>query len=187
MNLPRPAGHGALLRRLSVHDLAAFQAYRSDPEVGRWQGWTPTLDAQALAFLQDMSCAPLLRPGQWSQIAIADARSGALLGDIGLHLSEDASEVEIGFSLARPHQGRGVATQAVASAIAWAFEASPAQRVFAQTDTRNRACIQLLQRLQGRLLERIATEFRGKPCVELRFLLAERELGLHRAAPPPSA
>jgi hypothetical protein len=42
MHLPEPlpiATARTTLRRLSTDDVAAFQAYRTDPEVGRWQGW----------------------------------------------------------------------------------------------------------------------------------------------------
>jgi hypothetical protein len=37
----------AVLRRLEVNDLAAFQAYRSDSKVGRFQGWSVMSDADA--------------------------------------------------------------------------------------------------------------------------------------------
>ncbi len=154
-----------LLRRLAATDLAAFQAYRGDPEVGRWQGWTPGPDDEALAFLNDMATVPLFQPGQWTQLGIADALTGQLLGDLGVHVSADGREAEFGFSLARAAQGRD---------IAMVFEQTAAERIHARTDARNTACIRLLERLGVRLIDRIATEFRGEPCVELRYELAER-------------
>jgi len=162
------------LRRLAATDLAAFQAYRDDPEVGRWQGWTPRPDDEALAFLNGMATIPLFRPGQWTQLGIADTQSGELLGDLGIHLSADGREAEFGFSLARAAQGRGIATAAVREAIAMVFEQTAAERIHAQTDARNTACIRLLERLGARLVDRIATEFRGEPCVEFRYELAGR-------------
>lgn len=162
------------LRRLAAADLADFQAYRGDPEVGRWQGWTPWPDEQALAFLHEMATIPLFQPGQWTQLAIADDASGALLGDIGIHLGADGREAEFGFSLARAAQGRGIASAALRAAIAMVFEQTGAERIHAQTDARNTACIRLLERLDARLVERITTEFRGQPCIELRYELASR-------------
>ena len=50
--LPR-AFSGGLLRRLRPSDLAAFQAYRSIPELGRFQGWSPMSEAEAAAFLAE--------------------------------------------------------------------------------------------------------------------------------------
>ena len=162
------------LRRLAAADLAAFQAYRLDPEVGRWQGWTPKPDAEALAFLNEMAAIPLFQPGEWTQLGIADDTTDELLGDVGIHLSADGREAEFGFSLARAAQGRGLASAAVRDAIAMVFAQTPAERIHAQTDARNTACICLLERLGATLIERIDTEFRGEPCVELRYELARR-------------
>jgi hypothetical protein len=66
--LPR-FGAGIALRRLSVSDLAAFQAYRSDPELGRYQGWSPMSEPEARAFLEEMNGVPLFRPGEQSPYA----------------------------------------------------------------------------------------------------------------------
>jgi [ribosomal protein S5]-alanine N-acetyltransferase len=162
------------LRRLRASDLAAFQAYRSDPGVGRWQGWTVKPDAEALAFLNEVAAIPLFQPGMWTQLGIADGATGELLGDVGIHVSEDGREAEFGFSLARAAQGRGLASAAVREAIAMVFSQTAAERIHAQTDARNTACIRLLERLGATLRERIATEFRGEPCVEWRYELARR-------------
>lgn len=163
-----------MLRRLAASDLAAFQAYRGDAEVGRWQGWTPKPDAEVLAFLQEMAAIPLFQPGQWTQLGIADETTGELLGDLGIHLGADGREAEFGFSLARAAQGRGLASAAVREAIALVFAQTAVQRIHAQTDARNTACIRLLERLGGTLVERIVAEFRSQPCVELRYELAWR-------------
>lgn len=162
------------LRRLDASDLPAFQAYRGDPEVGRWQGWRPRPDAEALAFLNEMAAAPLFRPGQWTQLAIADDLTGQLLGDLGVYVSADGREAEFGFTLARGAQGRGHAGAAVCEAIALVFDQTAVERIHAQTDARNVACIRLLERLGAPLIQRMATEFRGEPCVEFRYELARR-------------
>lgn len=162
------------LRRLSPDDLAAFQAYRHDPEVGRWQGWQPQSDAQALAFLTEMASAPLFVPGTWSQLGIADALTGQLIGDLGIHISDDSQAAEFGFSLARAAQGRGLARAAVREAVALVFAQTAVQRIHAQTDQRNLACLRLLDRLGAVKLAEIATEFRGEPCVEIRYELDRR-------------
>lgn len=162
------------LRRLAPTDLAAFQACRHDPEVGRWQGWSPQTDAQALAFLQEMATVPLFQPGHWTQLGIADPATDALLGDIGIHISTDGREAELGFSLARPAQRRGIASEAVRAAIALLLAQTAVERIHAQTDARNTACIRLLERLGATLVERVTAEFRGEPCVEFRYELARR-------------
>ncbi|MEL6450911.1 MAG: GNAT family N-acetyltransferase [Pseudomonadota bacterium] len=126
------------LRRLHPDDLRAFQAYRRDPVVAQFQGWEAVDDAQATGFLRAVAqMTPLLQPGQWAQIAIADSATDALLGDLGLHLSTDGTEAELGITLARDAQGAGHATRAVQMATTLIFDQSRAQRITYWTDARN--------------------------------------------------
>lgn len=163
--LPRFAG-GAVLRRLSPADLAAFQAYRHDPVLGQYQGWSATSDAEASAFLIEMSLAPLFQPGEWCQIGIADAQTLDLIGDIGLFLADDGRQVEIGFTLAPQAQGRGLGTAAVREAINLVFERTEVERVIGITDARNSRSIRLLERVGMHWIETNNALFRGEPCVE---------------------
>jgi RimJ/RimL family protein N-acetyltransferase/N-acetylglutamate synthase-like GNAT family acetyltransferase len=159
------------LRRLGVADLPRFQAYRHDPEVGRWQGWLPQDEAAARAFLQAAATDPFPVPGTWFQMAIADRASDTLLGDIGLHLRADSEALELGFSLAREAQGRGLATEAVGLALQLAFDATPATRVLAITDTRNHASVRLLERLGLRRYATLDATFRDQPCQEHHYVM----------------
>ena len=169
--LPR-VGNGVTLRRLAVADLAAFQAYRHDVEVGRYQGWLPVTDAEASAFLAEMHTAALLKPGVWCQIGMAEADGLALIGDIGLLLAADGRQVEIGFSLRRKSQGHGLATAAVRAALQLVFEHSAAVRVVGITDARNAASIRLLERVGMQRVATAETVFRGEQCVELTYAVA---------------
>lgn len=168
--LPVDAGL-ATLRRFAPADLAAFQVYRGDPEVGRYQGWSPMSDATASAFIVEMRDSELFRAGEWSQVAIATRDCGELLGDIGLHLSADRSEVEIGFTLAPAARGKGIGTAAVRAAIDLAFRATPARRVVGITDDRNLPSIRLLARAGMSLVGKAATVFRDEPCIEATYAI----------------
>src|SRR5262249_33096180 len=138
---------GGLLRRLRRSDLGAFQAYRSIPGLGRYQGWSPMSEAETLAFLVEMEAITLFQPGQWVQLGIADQRTEVLVGDIGLRLSEDSQSGEVGFTLAPSAQGRGVGSAAVRAALQLLFTATPVSLVFGITDVRNTRSIRLLERL----------------------------------------
>ncbi len=169
--LPRFAGQVAL-RRLAPEDLAAFQTYRQDPELGRYQGWSPLPDAEARVFLAQMHTARL-PTGVWFQFGIADAESLQLIGDIGLLLSADGSSAEIGYTLSRSAQGRGLATLAVREAVALVFECSAVSQVLATTDARNHPSIRLLERIGMQRVEDRNTMFRGEPCVEITYAIAK--------------
>lgn len=118
-----------------------------------------------------MHRAPLFKPGDWVQLAVAAQGSDALIGDIGLHLSEAGADGEVGFTLQPAFQGRGIATLAVREALQLFFSASSITRVLGITDERNIRSIQLLERIGFELIERRQVEFRGEPCTERVYAL----------------
>jgi aminoglycoside 6'-N-acetyltransferase len=166
---------GGLLRRLRTGDLAAFQSYRAIPEVGRFQGWSPMSEAEAMAFLAEMSEAPLFTPGVWFQLAVAEREAGQLIGDIGIFVSADGLTGEIGFTLAPDAQGRGIATAAVRQALRLLFDVTSVKQVRGITDSRNEASIRLLERVGFRHQESRSTVFRGEPCVEEVYSLSRND------------
>jgi RimJ/RimL family protein N-acetyltransferase len=166
---------GGLLRRLRPSDLASFQAYRSIPDLGRFQAWSPMSAADALAFLAEMSEAPLFTPGEWVQLGIAEPDGDQLIGDIGVFLASDRLSGEIGVTLSPTVQGRGIATAAVRQALQIFFGATGAQQVLGITDSRNVASVCLLERVGFRLHERRSTVFRGEPCTEEVYVLLRND------------
>ncbi|MGB8338912.1 MAG: GNAT family N-acetyltransferase [Burkholderiales bacterium] len=164
--LPRHSGR-TLLRRLSISDLSQFQAYRTDPEVGRYQGWSAISSADADAFLSKMAVATLFQPDQWFQLGIADSRTNRLIGDIGVCVRSGRERIaEIGFTLAPSWQRQGLGTEAVGEAVAMIFEYARADYVIAITDTRNLPSIGLLKKVGMSLKETVESTFRGEPCTE---------------------
>ena len=172
--LPRCAER-VTLRRLNADDLPAFQAYRLDPLVGQYQGWSPMSDDEALSFLNDMNAAVALVPGEWFQIGIADRRSNTVIGDIGVCVAGDGREAEIGFTLGRSHQGQGLAGEAVREAIALVFDATDVQRVFAVTDARNGRARKLVSSLGMTHLRTQESLFRGEAITEHTFALTREQ------------
>ena len=162
-----------MLRRFRLADLESFQAYRADPEVGRYQGWVPMSTDAAIVFFNAMSVATFGEVDQWMQIAIADPVTDQLLGDIGIcvHGGDDAHG-EIGYSIAAAWQQRGLAAEAVRAALALVFECSGIARVVAVTDARNVASLRLLQRVGMTHTSSEDTVFRGESCTEHTFVLS---------------
>jgi aminoglycoside 6'-N-acetyltransferase len=173
-SLLRVFANGAL-RRLQEDDLASFQAYRSIPELGRFHGWLPMSEVDAVAFLQKMNTTPLFSPGEWVQIGIAELESNRLIGDVGVFLAEDERSAEVGFTLEPTAQGRGIATGAVREALQLLLSATGVLQVLGVTDTRNYASIRLLERVGFKLKDVQNTVFRGEPCSEATYLLQRND------------
>ncbi|MCR6487487.1 GNAT family N-acetyltransferase [Amycolatopsis sp. OK19-0408] len=133
-----------LVRRFTAADVPAFAAYRSDPEVARYQSWdTPVENAEQL--VADFAAAHESEPG-WFQYAVELRADHILIGDVGVRLDDNRMQADVGFTLAREHQGQGYATEAVQAVLDRLF-ATGLQRVSAECDTRNAASAHLLERL----------------------------------------
>lgn len=171
VDLPQAAGR-VMLRRLATSDLERFQAYRADPEAGRYQGWQPMTEAAAVQFLDGMHTAAFPVAEEWFQLGIADGETGVLIGDIGVCVRADPEpHAEIGFTLAAAAQGNGLATEAVRALTQWLFASTTVRRVIAITDARNLPSIRLLERIGMRLEATEPAIFRGEPCHEHHYVL----------------
>jgi RimJ/RimL family protein N-acetyltransferase len=169
-----------MLRRFTETDLDRFLAYRHDPVVARFQSWSKLSEDEAIAFIHEMSTAPIGIPGEWFQIAIALQPSNQLIGDIGMQVSEnDTATVEIGFTLHREEQGQGYAREAIQSLICSLFELENITKVIGITDSRNYSSINLLTRLGMNLVSSEEVVFKNELCVDQTFELRKKDWLLH--------
>jgi len=89
----------------------------------------------------------------------------------------DHERAEIGFAVARSQWGRGLASEAVAELIAFAFERLQLHRLEADTEPRNERSLRLLERLgfrrEGHLRERYYVDGERQDTVLLGLLRTE--------------
>lgn len=136
------------LRRFIAADLPAFQAYRTDPEIARYQGWESCTQAEAQQFLVGQQQAIYGMPGHECQIAIERKARPGLIGDCYLKVDKDEPRLAtLGFSLAREFQGRGYATEAVSRLLDDLFGARGLHRVIAYLNSENVRSRALLERV----------------------------------------
>lgn len=133
-----------VLRPLVPADAPALAVYRNDPEVARYQGWPlPYLLKDAETLIGDMRGRI---PGQdgWTQVALADAGTGALLGDLAVRGA--GQQAELGITLAPHARGRGLAAEGLGLLLAHLFGPLALHRVYAGVDPRNHRAAALLLR-----------------------------------------
>lgn len=124
---------GVLLRPWHVDDAAWYVASR-DATIFRWTTEDPTLTTAdaAAAIVRVHEREDLL------SFAIADADSGALLGNLALVRDDaDRSRGEVMYWLAPAGRGRGAATRAVRLLCRWAFAALGLCEITLQTHKDN--------------------------------------------------
>lgn len=167
-----------VIRRFQASDAAAFARYRSDPQVARYQSWTPPVMAKdATAQVGAFAAGDPSAPG-WFQYAVAlRCAQDVLIGDVGVRLHENLRQAEIGFTLDRKHQGHGYATEAVRALVRYLFAERHLLRVSAECDARNAPSARLLERVGFRRegLRRQHTWIKGEWTDDLLFGLLAAE------------
>jgi aminoglycoside 6'-N-acetyltransferase len=167
------------LRPLESQDLAAFCAYRSDPEVARYQGWdAPYALERATALLEEMQRHAPGTPGHWTQMAVERLGQPGLIGDCAFHVqADDHQQALVGYTFAREFQGQGFASEAVTRLLGFLFDDLNLHRVSAYCDVNNLPSARLLERvgmrLEGHFVENIW--FKGAWCSEFQYAILKSE------------
>lgn len=154
-----------ILRRLRDEDLLSYLAYLNDPQVARYQTWESYSEPDAIKVIEEQKALAPGFPGQAFLFALELKETGALIGHVVLTVQEkDHQQAEIGFTLAREFHGKGLAREAAARVMDYAFTDLKLHRVIAITDCENDSSFALLERLgmrrEGHYLQNIW--FKGK-------------------------
>ncbi|MFC4783952.1 GNAT family N-acetyltransferase [Nocardioides sp. MAHUQ-72] len=165
-------------RPFSPVDVEAFVAYRTDPDVARYQSWSDYTRERGEAFVESLQGAEPGVPGEWFQFALEARSDGVLVGDLALKVDADEPrQAEVGFTLAPARQGKGYATEALEAFLGYAFETFDLHRVVAVTDALNAPAAALLERVgmrrEAHFVENVF--FKGAWGSELLFAVLERE------------
>ena len=113
-------------------------------ELGRWLPWVPATRAVADSSFYIMSLTGFWKTG----LSYGIFAKAELAGTIGFQNGDERNErVEIGYWLAPPFQGRGLATQALRTVLSAAFTHTSLHRVEARVQKNNLRSIALLGKL----------------------------------------
>jgi RimJ/RimL family protein N-acetyltransferase len=166
-----------ILRDFVESDLVQFAAYRSDPQVARYQSWE-TYDIQmAEAFFAKQQALAFDQPGSWYQIAIADKQTNELIGDCVIHFIKDDTsgadqQVELGFTLATDCQSQGYGGEGMDALMDLIFIDLNKHRAVAFTDELNKGAIALLERMGFRQEAHFTENILFKGCWGSEYLYA---------------
>lgn len=144
-----------LLRPSRPADADTISAYRSVPQVHRFQGWERT-DAEGVREeIESMQGRAPGEPGGWVQFSVVERATGSLVGDVGMSPADgEPGVMKVGYTMDPASQGRGYATEAVAALVAYAFGTLGAEVVRAYASAENTPSIRVAEKVGMQLMER---------------------------------
>ena len=147
-NMPLIRTHRLTLRQLQPGDAGPVFAYRSLPQVKRYQLWDPASEAEVGLFIERLLAVPFRAEDSWFQFAILLSSSDMLIGDCGIHfVAGRTGVVEIGITLAPDYQGQGYASETLQGLFQYLFDGLGIERVEGVADSQNTRSIRLMERV----------------------------------------
>jgi RimJ/RimL family protein N-acetyltransferase len=139
------------LRLIELADQYDIYAYRSQPEVYRYQTWKPACIEEVSEFITHRIVRSPNLPDTWLQFAIIDKCQHELIGDVGIHfLANEWEQVEIGITIRPQSQGKGFAVETMALVFDYVFNILKKHRIIASVDPENQSSIKLMEKMKMR-------------------------------------
>lgn len=135
------------LRPFTLDDVDAYYAsISSDADVMRYlPGGKPRLRADSQwVITYFMRHAELHGFGVW---AVEDKATAALIGHAGLEYIPSADDIEIAYTLAKAHWGRGLATEAARASLRYGFEVLDFDEIYGLAFPENEASQNVMRKL----------------------------------------
>ncbi|HCF30716.1 MAG TPA: GNAT family N-acetyltransferase [Cyanobacteria bacterium UBA11049] len=166
------------VRLFTPDDVSDAYEFMSDPEVARYEYWSPYTQKQAEKEIVRLSKVYPGTIGKWNEFAVELKETGKVIGCVCINLEDNESwQAEIGFHFNRHYQGKGLAYEASMGLFAYGIELS-VHRFYATVDVRNQKSVALMERLgmrrEGHFRENCYVK--GEWCDEYLYAILAREI-----------
>ena len=155
--VPRLQTERLVLREYRRDDFTLFADHLAHPESAAFLGYADR--STAWRFFASHAGLWLLHGAGWW--AVEDKQTGQLVGNVGAFFREQSTVMELGWNTYRAFWGKGMASEAAAAVLDYAFEVRREPKVRALIDTGNESSRRVAERL-GMAYE-METELNGKP------------------------
>ncbi len=155
-SVPRLETERLMLREYRRDDFVLFAEHLAHPESSAFLGSADR--ATAWRFFASHAGLWLLHGAGWW--AVEDKRTGELVGNVGAFFREQSTVMELVWNTYRAYWGKGIANEAAAVVLNYAFGVRREPKVRALIDTGNESSRRVAERL-GMAYE-MQTELNGK-------------------------
>ena len=147
-----------LLREFEENDWRAVLAYQSDPYYLRYNPWTYRTEMDVRDFVGIFISWRGEKPRRKFQFAVILKSENRLIGNCGIRTSSTNTRIaDIGYELDSRYWGRGYATEAAHTMLAFGFDKLGLHRIHAHCIAENTASARILEKIgmryEGRLRE----------------------------------
>jgi len=136
-----------ILREIAPSDAADLFSFHSDPEVQKYDSDPPMREiAEAVSSIEQIG--QRFTSKQAINWGIVQKEENRVIGGLGFYFWDRSYyKTELGYTVARPHWQRGIATEAVRALMQFGFETLHLHRINVDTRMDNIGSVRLMQKL----------------------------------------
>jgi len=157
------------LRHFKPEDIDEYSKIMGQHEVGQWlprgRGYTREETERFMAYI-----AKHWEEKGYGIWAVAEKRSGKIIGHCGLNYVQQNDETEVLYAFGKQYWGRGYATEAAKAALEFGFDTAGLDRIVAFAKTDNAASRRIIEKIGLKYIKDI--EIFGMTCAYYQRLFA---------------
>lgn len=143
-----------ILRSLRPLDFKPLFNYRNDSEVAQYQAWEDKTEEELTKLIKLQNCLKPGIPGEWFMFGMELKEANFLIGDCAFCINKESpKQAELGITLSRQYQGKGLAKEAAVAVIEYAFTNLEIKRIVAITYKENKNSVQLINSIGIKLVD----------------------------------
>lgn len=154
------------VREFNIDDVEAVFAYAGDAENTAFMTWGPDSRDDVVNFIHSRLAHQISSPRKAFDLAVCLKETGELIGAVGLYLTDDREQAELGYIFNKRFWKNGYAAEAAAGMLRFGFLCLDLHRIYARCDSENRDSERVMKRIglrrEGEMKSSLHTRVRGR-------------------------
>ena len=154
------------LREFNIGDVGAVFAYTGDEENTEFMEWGPESREETESFVRSRLVSQLQSPRMYYDFAVCLKETGELIGSIGLYLTEDRQQADLGYIFNKAFWHCGYASEATEAMLRFGFMQLDLHRIRGVLDSEHTRCeavvIRVGMRKEGETKSSVQLNFHGR-------------------------
>ena len=154
------------VREFNIDDEEAVFAYSGDAENTVFMDWGPEGRDGVREFIRSRLVSQITSPRRIYDFAVCLKETGELIGAIGLFLTKDGMQGDLGYIFNKKYWKNGYAAEAALGMLRFGFTALDLHRITARCDSKNHDSVAVMKRIgmrkEGEMRSSVHTRVRGR-------------------------
>jgi RimJ/RimL family protein N-acetyltransferase len=154
------------VREFNIDDVEAVFAYAGDAENTVYMTWGPDSREDVVNFIHSRLAHQISSPRKAFDLAVCLKETGELIGAVGLYLTDDLLQGELGYLFNKRFWKNGYAAEAARGMLRFGFLCLDIHRIYAKCDSENRSSEGVMKRIgmrrEGEMRSSCHTRVRGR-------------------------